>query len=955
MADRGGPANYAGINYQNYVAALYLGRMLDPTDRCDSERVVSVGVETGNEVDDICVTFADAHREFIQAKLSLRASGKAWRALWHQLAKQLDADIHDCDRLVLTLGAPGSLGETIKAISNHAVASTDADDFMSRLNSAQASRLRQIKAATSADPTERDYWRYLFSRLDVNLWQQDALKRDYAPIWLPSSNTAKTVLFDYLVSLVQEGATQRTTFTARFLRDRLRTTYSINLDDPSHWGSNIYRQFIKDTSRIELPGTSIVREIDDSFPWPACRRFVANQRRDFDDETPRSVWGIQEDHIEISAFPMEGLDRVVLTGGPGLGKSVLTKVLSRMLVEEDLLPALIPVTSFCDSGTSLLGYLDKFVNTKHGVAINWTRAAETDVLVLIVDGLDEVDATSRLQVFRALEVFSSRYPRTPWLMTVRDAAALPLPTNAICIEVLPLDDQHIEAVFRFYRPGDDAGYEIFARMLHSRPDIQRFARIPLFLALMATAPDSGEELPRRRGDILESYLHILFRPEAYKPSIQPAVDPSDLRVIAQHAAAAALKSGGIGISNSLLIKATKSHDPRMGGTAVTDQLVACGVILQSGPGHFSFPFPIIQEYLASCEYSAEDIDELLSMVEASIQRPWVQTLQFVLETVEHGDEVAARIMDGQDDAFSTKLRLLARCVSNGMGVSMELRKRIAVRLASVWCHPSYKIQEQAGELIADSFCMPLVPQVKRQLCNRYLLHLGSGRIIERHNNPTLTKAIFAQMLEGNIEHFFHLHELENSVRAISGHAYNLLIERVKRDQESHGVVQSVSMLIKALDGSKIHRSVLDEAIGDEGLPLGVRLGALLLSLDASTLVASSLVERGLLGKEEYNATTAVAVLLKFDGSASGLCSYLDSANLSEERGFEIIDAVWRIGFGHGHSKSCQRGGKQVNVQVAVLGVSSCGRGRNKDGQTRGHGRSTDRGESQCGDQGAWAL
>ncbi len=592
---------------------------------------------------------------------------------------------------------------------------------------------------------------------------------------------------------------------------------------------------------------------------------------------------------------MEGFDRVVLTGGPGLGKSVLTKVLARKMVEDELLPALIPVTSFCDANTNLLRYLDEIVNAKHGTCIDWTRAAESDVLVLVIDGLDEVDASSRLQVLRALETFSSRYPRTPWLMTVRDAAALPLPTSATCIEVQPLDDQHIEAVFRFYRPGDETGYEIFSRLLSSRPDIQRFARIPLFLALMATAPDFGEELPRSRGDILESYLHILFRPDAYKPSIEPTIDPSELRLIAQHAAATALKGGGIGISNTLLIEAIRSHDRNIAGTAVIDQLVACGVVSRSGPGRFSFPFPIVQEYLASCDYSADDIDELLATVDAAVQRPWVQTLQFVLETVEDGDEVARRILSGRDDAFSTKLRLLARCVSNGMNVSENLRKSIAVRLAPLWRHPSFKIQEQVGELIADSFCVPLVPEIRCQLDNRNLLHLGAGRVIERHNDPTLTKEVFAQMLDGDIGHFYYLYELRKPVRVISEQAYNILLSRVRRDQESDDIVQSVSMLMKQLDGSKIPKRALEEVIDDQSLPLGIRLSALFLAPDTPPSIAEPLITLALVGLEDFNVTTGVAVLLKLDGSATDLSEYLRTGHISDERGFEIIDAAWRVG------------------------------------------------------------
>ena len=909
MTDRGGPANYAGINYQNKVTALYLGRMLELTERCDSERVLSVGVETRNLVDDICITFADGHRAFIQAKLTLRASGKPWRTLWHNFAKQLDTDFDESDRIILVLGMPGKLGEALKAISIRAASSSDTIDFISRLTSDQRSRLEKIASATSITSTKKEYWRHLLSRLDIHLWQEDAIKRDYAPMWLPSSNVPKTVLFDHLASFVQEGASQRVTFSAGSLRDRLRKTHLVNLEDPASWGSGIYRRFIKDTSRIELPGTSIVRQIDDTFPWPVCRRFAANQIRDFDDETPRSRMGFRDDSIEISAFPSEGLDRVVLTGGPGLGKSALTKALCRKLVENGLLPVVVVVTSFCDEETSLLKYLNEVVNDKHGTAINWARVAEADVLVLIIDGLDEVDAPSRLKTLQALASFSSRYPRTPWLMTVRDAAALTLPINATCIEVQHLDDQHIEAVFRYYRPGDEAGYKTFSGLLDSRPDIQRFARIPLFLALMATTPNSLDELPKSRSDILESYLDILFRPDAYKPSSRPIVDPSELRRVAQHAATAALKRGGIGLSSALLTGSIGSCTPGIPATEVIDQLVTCGVVSRTGPGRFSFPFPIIQEYLASCEYSADDIDELIAMVDTAVRRPWVQTLQFVLETFEHGDEIAEKILNGQDDAFSTKLRLLARCVSNGMNVSMESRKRIAVRLAPLWRHPSYRMREQIGELIADAFCVPLVAEIECQLTNRNLLHCGSGRVLERQGDPELTKTVFSQMLDGDIEYFFHLYELEKPVRMISGQAYVLLLDRVRRDDTTEKVIQSVASLITELDGSRIPTRLLDEVINDESLPLGIRLSTISLVLDTSTSIAEPLITHCLLGEDDSHLITMVEMLLKLDEGSVNLPTYLQREDVSDDRGLEIIDAVWRIG---------SKAGIQAIVRVSQL-------------------------------------
>jgi len=74
MPEPGGPTAQAGIHYQNTVAALFLGRMLDPQKRPDSDRVTGVRVEVPTDVDDTVVDFADGHCAYIQAKRALSKS-----------------------------------------------------------------------------------------------------------------------------------------------------------------------------------------------------------------------------------------------------------------------------------------------------------------------------------------------------------------------------------------------------------------------------------------------------------------------------------------------------------------------------------------------------------------------------------------------------------------------------------------------------------------------------------------------------------------------------------------------------------------------------------------------------------------------------------------------------------------------------------------------------------------
>jgi hypothetical protein len=104
MAESGGTATQSGIHYQNSIAALYLGRLIDSRQRIASERVVEVRVEAPDHVDDIVVRHADGGRSFIQAKGALSTTSDAWRKLWSDFAEQA----HECNdaqfHLILAVG-----------------------------------------------------------------------------------------------------------------------------------------------------------------------------------------------------------------------------------------------------------------------------------------------------------------------------------------------------------------------------------------------------------------------------------------------------------------------------------------------------------------------------------------------------------------------------------------------------------------------------------------------------------------------------------------------------------------------------------------------------------------------------------------------------------------------------------------------------------------------------------
>ena len=55
MAESGGTTTQSGIYYQNSIAALYLGRLVDSQPRSAIDRVVEVRVEAPEHEDDIVI------------------------------------------------------------------------------------------------------------------------------------------------------------------------------------------------------------------------------------------------------------------------------------------------------------------------------------------------------------------------------------------------------------------------------------------------------------------------------------------------------------------------------------------------------------------------------------------------------------------------------------------------------------------------------------------------------------------------------------------------------------------------------------------------------------------------------------------------------------------------------------------------------------------------------------
>ena len=355
MTEAGGATTQAGIYYQNSVAALYLGELLDLRSTPLRERVVSVRVEAPGDVDDIVVEYADGHRHFLSAKLSLRAGGKAWDNLWTDLqAETTAATTRPDDRMAIVVSERTAASDTVTDLGTLAESSVDAAEFDRRLTGSQRTVLGKI-GTSSASVHERFE---LLRRIAVVVRSEAEIEREFAARRGDATNATPATLLALLRDLAGGHARIRQTFRAPALRQGLLTDHGVAIREPTEWGVDAYRDAIRRAARIEIPGTGLAGPALDVILWPRVREWE-RVRGDFDDEVPLEHVEQGEAQVDLRRFPAQDLHRCVLIAGPGHGKSALLAAIGAGLVDGPIVPALLPLASLAASGSPIAGVPNK--------------------------------------------------------------------------------------------------------------------------------------------------------------------------------------------------------------------------------------------------------------------------------------------------------------------------------------------------------------------------------------------------------------------------------------------------------------------------------------------------------------------------------------------------------------------------------------------------------------------
>ncbi len=821
MPEAGGPATQSGIFYQNSVAALALADLLDLDPKVARERAVEVRVEAPQDVDDITIRFADGHSDSQSVKLAIRDKGSKWSIMWRRVAAQA-AQLDPDDQITLVVGEKSSLSQDVAELCERAASSVDAAELSQRLTVSQTSAFDSIAENLGSSATAFE----LLERTTLRHRALGDIEEELSRRRLAGGQSPPPALLPILRDMVGGQARRRGLFRPGPLRRRLQLEHGILLGEPPEWGLRTYREMIKQLSRIEVPGMGVSGAAEDLFVWPRAREHDRSRQTGFEDEEPGLNQSAHDASLDLQAFPNDRLDRVVVVAGPGYGKSALLTAISGELAEGPLAPISISLASLASTDSSVLSFLSNSISQEFDLSADWQLLADQGLLVLLLDGLDEVPANARPGLMQRIATFSARYPRTPWMLTVRDPAVVKGLPEAIVVELLPLDDEDIERFAHAMRTclGDVDPWQ-FVRRIRLSPDLNRLARIPLFLAMLLANLDPETPAQLTRSDLIEAYLKTLFSPSEHKQFLHAPVDRSTtLRTMAQTLAFERLEQQEIGATELEVreVVGRQASEPSH-VTELFEQLKGNGILKPQSPFRLQFPYPIVQEYLAACHLIAHYPDSLQKRFDDAMQRPWAQVIQFALERHPEPEPIIRAMLEREDDAFSTGLRLIGRCIANGAKVSPQLRAQVGDRLVAFWVHAPSRSRELAGRLIADGFSDSPSHALTEALHHHWLIYDGAGDIISRLRDRNLTLSVLRSLIARR-DSIMIYHSLKPAIGAAGDAAFRLIVDELMRAPDEDRAI-SISSLMVNFPPRTVARELALSVAHDSRFPNQVRMRA----------------------------------------------------------------------------------------------------------------------------------
>lgn len=466
----------------------------------------------------------------------------------------------------------------------------------------------------------------------------------------------------------------------------------------------------------------------------------------------------------------------VILGGPGTGKSALTRHLARTCAlgqetgrerlgwEEDLTPVVLPLAGYTDArqtrkSLTVREYLDERLQEHGGEALQVAMAAELEAgrVLVLLDGVDEIpNSRDRVLIVRAVESFLADHAANRIVITSRPYGYVRL-TGEIPHFQLPnfSPDQVTEFLTRWQRAfegwrhpeaPDLARAECEAKEMLTEigrnPKVSELASNPLMLVILALIRHERTRLPQERVQLYNRAVSTLVDTWNRGRSLA-GIDVGGVhlpleRMVRVWGAVAEwtrrARPAGVVHRAELKRKLVEilrereydEDDPEATAESYLNAAAdRAGLLEERGRDIFAFWHPTFEEFLAAVELTtptARAIERLLPLRDDPRWREVILLAVGYVGIVQKDGDTATEIVEAiwqrdpgpLEPLLHSHLRLAAACVADDVGVKRSLTERIILRLGEIVWELPYKPLTEAlrHTLIKLKYLRPSTNMVK---------------------------------------------------------------------------------------------------------------------------------------------------------------------------------------------------------------------------------------------------
>ena len=546
--------------------------------------------------------------------------------------------------------------------------------------------------------------------------------------------------------------------------------------------------------------------------------------------------------------------RLVILGGPGMGKTTLLTYLTlscargqareRLGIGRERLPIFIPLRRIKlllngEGAGTLSAFLTRQY-TELGMRPPkgfFEKTLRQGRCLVLLDGLGEVvDATERRRMSEWVDRLVTIHPRNRFIVTSRALSyeSAPLESGFTVLHIRdfsPVDIRHFVAKWclavEIEAQGDDGlatrrlawnEAQDLAAAIESNEDIGRLAANPLLLSLIVLAHRYRARLPRRRVDLLDECLDMLLGHWDEAKGVVSVLSPSEKRVILQSLAFHMHKAARIDITQGDLqqfIEGVLPQDYHQRGDAVSiiDEIRdGNGLLAELEPGIYAFSHITFQEYLVAREIVDKETRRELLL--DKVGDKWWEEVVLLYAGMAEVTPIVEALLAGEDDSACSRLLLAGRCVtaSPRMGdparfkVIRRLEEKLETSTGALFLRIGQVMAEIAGEDNVDFFL-----RLARDDPFRREVALASlGQMVRQPNDVLCERA-----MERLLTHFYGKDLRREAGEALVEAWFGGKTDELEGYLSSAQLARMASVLAEAMDDTMVTIPAGEFQMGDE--------------------------------------------------------------------------------------------------------------------------------------------